>query len=46
MWPVMDFEHIFHDDDERRTGLWRNDELLFQVRFEDVFWRPPDPYCR
>src|SRR3954470_24007395 len=37
MRPVIDFQHIFHGGDERRAGLGRNDELLFQVRFENVF---------
>src|SRR5215213_6269151 len=38
MRPVIDFQHIFHGGDERRAGLGRNDELLFQVRFENVFF--------
>src|SRR3954468_22539528 len=38
MRPVIDFQHIFHGGDERRAGLGRNDELLFQVRFENVLF--------
>src|SRR3954449_3320063 len=38
MRPVIDFQHIFHGGDERRVCLGRNDELLAQVRFENVFF--------
>jgi hypothetical protein len=36
---VIDFQHILHSGDERRAGLGRNDELLFQVRFDTLFTR-------
>jgi hypothetical protein len=29
---------VFHGSDKSGVGLWRNDELLFQMRFEGVFF--------
>src|SRR6202046_2755333 len=36
--PVIDVQHIFHGGHERGAGLRWNDELLLQVRFENVFF--------
>src|SRR3978361_1265092 len=36
--PVIDLQYVFHGGHERRIGLRWNDELLFQVRSENVFF--------
>jgi hypothetical protein len=35
--PVVDFQYVFHGRHEGGIGLRRNDELLFQMRFESIF---------
>jgi hypothetical protein len=40
--PMTDLQHAFRGSHACRSGVWRNDELLFQARFEDGFEHPPD----
>jgi len=42
MRPVIDLQHVFHGGHEPGVGIRRNDKLLFQVRFKNVFLHPPD----
>ena len=42
MRPVIDLQHVFHGGHEPGVGIRRNDKLLFQVRFTNVFLHPPD----
>src|SRR5208283_42028 len=37
MRPVINLQHVFHARYERSVGIRRDDPLLFQVRFKDVF---------
>ncbi len=37
--PLIDFQNILHRGYEASVGIWRDDPLFLEMRFEKVFFR-------